>query len=476
MTFEYIQNLKKYNQTLKLLNSDNLAMMLSFFYRVFIGRKKITMNQTDILSLLDDYLYDLNQSYEGSFPRGAKEYLDEFSSDKNGYLRKYHGVEDEPLYELTTHTQKALEFIQSLEKREFVGSRSKFNVIFELLEELEFETNFNDKQRIEALKKQKEQIDKQIEAIKKKQDIRFDPSRIKEHFMLLEETARKLKYDFSEIEYNFKELNNTAMEQIASRQDGKAVVLGSIFDIENSIREQDQGKSFYAFWQLLTDADKSEQLSVMIENLYKNGVIKEFDREENLKSLKYELLQSGRKVSKVSSKLIEQLRRFIDDRAWLENKRILELCSSIEKTALSIKEQPPLKRNYYEIKGVKATLKSPFETSLYKIKEDKELVSVIEEKEVDIDLNSFYHQFFIDEENLKQNIKKILLYKTQCTIEDINKEFGIAKGVAELVGYLSIAKNSNSAVVEDDRKVKLRIRDFDGDMKTVSMPMIVFVK
>jgi len=451
-------------------------MMASFFYNVFIKKKKITLAHSEILNLLDDYLYDLNLSYEGLFPRSAKEYLEGFCSDTNGYLRKYHGFDDEPSYELTPHSAKALEFLQSLEQREFVGSRSKFNVVFELLEDLEFETNYDDEQRINALEGEKQKLDKQIEAIKAKSDIRFDSSRIKEHFMLLEETARKLKYDFTEIEYNFRDLNNTAMEKITTADAAKEGVLDSIFTIENSIREQDQGRSFFAFWQLLTNAKKNQKLSDMLENLYENEIIKAFDKDERLKSLKYDLLQSAQKVSSVSSKLVEQLRRFIDDRAWLDNKRILDLCKLIEKNALVIKREMPKAQEFFAIKGNKPMISSPFETRLYEIKEEKKLTSELMKKDIDIDLNSFYTQFFVDEAILQKRIKKILLHKPQCTIEDIRQEYGINKGIAELIGYLSIAKNSGSARVEVGQKVRLSIKDFDGLKKTVSMPNIIFVR
>jgi hypothetical protein len=476
MTFEYIKNLKQTNQTLKLLNTENVAMSVSFFYIAFVEQKNITLAHTTILSLLDDYLYNINQSYEDAFPKKAKDYLEDFCSDKSGYLRKYHGADDEPLYELTPHTQKALEFLESLDKKEFVGSRSKFNVIFELLEELEFETNYSDEQRIESLEKQKNDLDKQIEAIKSKKDIRFDSSRVKEHYMLLDETARKLKYDFSQIEYNFRELNTIAMEQIATREDGKSEVLSSIFDIEDNIRQKDQGKSFFAFWQLLTDASKNEKLSSMIENLYANPIIKEFDKDKKLKELKYELLQSGQKISGVSSKLIEQLRRYIDDRVWIENKRILDLCKSIEKTALAIKSDTPINKDFHTINTPKSTIKSVFENSLYTLKEQIDFVQTIEEKTIEINLDSFYHQFFIDEEQLKLNIKKILLHKPQCTLEDINKNIGINKGLAEIVGYVSIAKNSSNTRIDENEKQKIKISDFDGDSKTVVIPKIVFIK
>ena len=108
-----------------------------------------------------------------------------------------------------------MEFIESLEKSEFVGSRSKFNIIFELLEELEFETKMSDKQRIEQLELERKELDNKIDAIKNSRDMRFDNSMIKEHYMQIDEMVRKLKYDFSEIEYNFRSLNQTAMKKIA---------------------------------------------------------------------------------------------------------------------------------------------------------------------------------------------------------------------------------------------------------------------
>jgi hypothetical protein len=294
--------------------------------------------------------------------------------------------------------------------------------------------------------------------------------------MLLDETARKLKYDFSEIEFNFRELNSTAMEQITTREDTKSEVLDTIFSIEDSIREQDQGKSFFAFWQLLTDANRSEKFNSMLENLYENEIIQRFDQEGRLKSLQYELLQSGQKISNVSSKLIEQLRKYIDDRAWLDNKRIFELCKKIEKKAIELKAAPPKEKNFIQIQGIKAQIKSPFENKLYEIKEEKKLKSQIEEKVIEIDMQSFYHQFFIDEELLKRNIKKILKSQAQCTLEDILSEFEIKKGVAELVGYLSIAKNSDSARIDLDKKIRLRIEDFDGLKKVILMPQILFVR
>ena len=476
MTYEKLKNLKSHHHTLRLLSSDNFAFTLSFFYLAFIKNGKITLLHSEILSHLDDYLFNLNQTYIDAFPREAKEYLDEFVSEKNGYLRKYHESSDEALYELTPYTQKALEFIESLEKKEFVGSRSKFNIIFELLEELEFETTLSNEERVSELEAKRTALSEEIAAIKSKSDIRFDSSRIKEHYMQIEEMVRKLKYDFSEIEYNFRSLNATAMEKIALGSEAKGDVLSSIFEIEDSIRESDQGKSFFAFWQLLSDVERSDKLSELIENLYSIESVKSLDGERKLSNLKFTLLKNGEKVFNVSSKLIEQLRRFLDDRVWMENRRILDLAKSIEQCALEIKEDAPKAKNFMSIAGYKAEINSIFSKSLYEPKKAQEFQRELVEEDVTLDMESFYNLFYIDEEILAQNIQKKLLNASQVKLSEVLDSFPITKGIAELVGYISLAKKSENVMMDESSVEFIEISDENGVSKRVKLPKIIFVR
>lgn len=476
MTYEKLRNLKATNRTLKLLNSENFAFMLSFFYNTFVKKSKITLAHSEILSYLDDYLYNLNQIYDNAYPRQAKEYLDDFTHEKNGYLRKYHGSEDEAIYELTPYTQKALEFIESLEKSEFVGSRSKFNIIFELLEELEFETKMSDEQRIEQLELEKVELNRQIDAIQNKRDIRFDSSRIKEHYMQIDEMIRKLKYDFSEIEYNFRSLNQTAMEKIALSNTSKSEVLSSIFDIEDELRQSDQGKSFFAFWQLLSDTTKSDKLTSLIENLYNIQSINELDKSKKLQNLKYQLLKSAEKVYGVSSKLMEQLRKYIDDRVWVENRRIQELINEIQKNAVELKEDNPKTKNFMSIDNPKIKVESMFSKTLYHPKAGQEFEKELKEEDIKIDMDSFYNLFFVDEEVLEQNIQKMLLQKEQISLLQITENFPIKKGISELVGYISIAKKSQSVLIDENISEMLNIEDENKNQKKVKVPKIIFVR
>ena len=226
----------------------------------------------------------------------------------------------------------------------------------------------------------------------------------------------------------------------------------------------------------LTDSTKNEDLTKMLENIYKIDVIRQTDEDESLKNLKYELLLNADKITKISSKLIEQLRRFIDDRVWIENKKILELCKSIEKTALNIKTNPPTKKAFTTIDDTKVALSSVFEKSLYTIKQTKEFKNELKEEKIDINLDTFYDIFFIDEQELKNNINYFLQIKPQCTLKEILEKFPITKGISEIVSYLSIAKNSTNTIVELDNKIEIKIKDINNDTKIVKIPKIVFTK
>ena len=270
MTYEYLQNLKNNHTALQLLNADNFAMIVGFFAYAFKSNQIQTLKESEMLTQLDDYLYAINQSFdEPKFPKMSKAYLDDFSHQNSGYLRKYYGYEsDEPIYELTPDIEKLLTWLGGLQKQEFVATESKLKIIMTLLKELEFETNMSDEERIKQLENEKRAIDVEIKAIQNSQAIRFDERKIKEQFMQIQRSSSELLSDFREIEQNFRRLNQEAKQAIASAEGSKTEVLSNIFEIEDAIRQSNQGQSFYAFWDFLMDVRQIEHLDELLTNLY----------------------------------------------------------------------------------------------------------------------------------------------------------------------------------------------------------------
>ncbi|MDQ7047860.1 MAG: DUF3375 domain-containing protein [Sulfurovum sp.] len=477
MTYDYLENLKKNHLAIQLLNANNFSMIVAFFYEAFKSKKRQTLKETEILNLLDDYIYAINEGYEEpKFPKTAKAYLDDFTQESSNYLRKYYSYEsDEPIYELMPDVEKLLSWVVGLKKQEFVATESKLKIIMTLLKELEFETNLSDEERIESLEKEKKAIDKQIEAIKRQEDLRFDTRKVKEQFMQVQATSAELLSDFREIEHNFRNLNQEAKKAIASTQNAKGEVLEKIFEIEEGIRQSNQGESFYAFWDFLMDTEQIAHLDRLLVNLYDLEDIQSLDPQRSLENLTYNLLSGGENAHKVLAKLVEQLRRFIDDKVWVENRRILELAYSIEQKAMDLRDKTPTLREFFSIDGMKISLESIASKRLFSPVAKESFSHTLKEEVLEVDLTKLYSQVYVNETELKQNIQKLLQKKPQFTLKELHKTYPIDKGVSELIVYLKLAQNMDNAYLEAHKEEMFIVTE-EGVKKKIIMDRVVFVR
>ena len=70
-------------------------------------------------------------------PKSAADYLADWCGDGQGFLRRYYGNDaNEPIFELTTGSEKALLWLESLQESRFVGTESRLESIFTGLDEI----------------------------------------------------------------------------------------------------------------------------------------------------------------------------------------------------------------------------------------------------------------------------------------------------------------------------------------------------
>ena len=142
------------------------ALVLSFLNQVFVEENVRSMPADGTGRRLDDELYALNQGTPKSFPKPAKAYLDDWASPEAGWLRKYYPEgTDEPHFDATPAVEKALQWVRALGERDFVGTESRLNTIFDLLRQIVYGTETDSRTRIEELKRQQRQLDEEIARI-----------------------------------------------------------------------------------------------------------------------------------------------------------------------------------------------------------------------------------------------------------------------------------------------------------------------
>lgn len=137
----------------RLLAADHAPMIASFLHRSFVAPNMRTIPRQELAAQLDDRLYQLHEA-EGQvlYPKSATAYLDDWASDERGWLRKYYPPgQDEPHYDLTSPAEQAIEWLDSLGQRAFIGTESRLMTVFDLLKQIVDGTELNPRMRIEEL-------------------------------------------------------------------------------------------------------------------------------------------------------------------------------------------------------------------------------------------------------------------------------------------------------------------------------------
>ena len=85
--------------------------------------------------------------------------------------------------------------------------------------------------------------------------------------------------------------------------------------------------------------------------------------DRRLRRIHYDWLEAGEHTQRTVAQLSQQLRRFLDDQAWLENRRIMDLLRGVESKALTLRSQPT--GPFMEIADTAASLELPLERPLH---------------------------------------------------------------------------------------------------------------
>jgi len=427
----------------KILRSEHAPLIISFFILQFKHKNRLSMPLNEMRENLAAYIDDLRtHGIKEDFLNTPDGYLDMWCDEGHRFLRKYYetGREDATL-ELTAETEQVLTWIQELEKREFVGTESRFLRIFGLLQEISQKSNTNVEQRIAELRQQQKNIAKEIAEIQKTGVVEiFSETQIKERFYEITDIAYRLLADFREVEQNFKEFVRGLQKERLKTKINKGQLLKYVLDTDQQIRESDQGQSFYAFYQFLSSPKNQENLDILIRTVLELPDIKKIHKNDRLiRNLKHHLIDAGEKVITGNLHLGEQLRRFLDEKILIENRRSALLLAEIKKHAFHTAQNPPKDREFITLEAgisigsmMERTLWSP---PLY----ETVLRTPVAHASTAADLTCLFSDHYIDRLLLKKNISQVLSGIPETTLKTVTDLFPVTRGLSEVLGYMQIA-------------------------------------
>jgi len=113
-------------------------------------------------------------------------------------------------------------------------------------------------------------------------------------------------------------------------------VLDSLFAGIDLIAESEAGRTFSAFWRLLTDPEQTATLEEFLDSVISRGFVGKFDMRERrfLIRLTRNLLEQGGAVHEVLQTFARSLKHFVQSREYLEQRRINQLLKEAQRAAL----------------------------------------------------------------------------------------------------------------------------------------------
>jgi flagellar motility protein MotE (MotC chaperone) len=477
--FDELAWLRDNSPAWRLLRADNGPLILSFLHRVFVADNIRSISATELASRLDDELYAINQ-LEGErgarvFPKPAKAYLDDWAAPEAGWLRKYYPeATDEPHYDATPAVEKALQWVASLRERQFVGTESRLNVIFELLRQIAFGTETDPDQRLTELRRQRQEIDEQIARVRAGDLPMLNETAVRDRYQQFAGTARELLADFREVEENFRRLDRQLREKIAAWHGGKGELLDDVLDSRESIAGSDQGRSFQAFYDFLLSQARQEELSELLDRVHSLTGIAE--RDARLRLVHYDWLDAAERTQATVRQLSEQLRRFLDDQVWFENRRVIDILRQIEARALQIRDAGPA-QVIMEIDEQAPALRLPFERPLYAPTAKARIISDnVENADEETDPAVLFEQVYVDPEPLRGGIRQALRRQPQVGLAELVTRHPLEQGLAELVTYLALRDEVFTIVYDEDHHEEISWSDAQGRQRTATLPRVTYAR
>lgn len=469
MQFDEIRMLAETSPAWRLLRARNAPLVLAFLGRHFVEDNAGARPQSELAEALDDLLHAVNHRLpEGErYPAAPVTYLDDWSAPDAGWLRRFYPAgSDEVHYDATPALEKAYAWVGGLRARPSIGTESRLHTLVELLRQMVHGAEADPQARLVELRRRRAELDAEIADVEAGRLSLMEGAALRERYQFFSSTARELLADFREVEENFRALDRAARERIATWEGGKGELLAHLVEDRSDIAGSDQGRSFQAFYDFLLSQDRQDELADLLEQV---GSLDEITVDPRVRRVHHDWYDAAERTQHVVRSLSEQLRRFLDDQVWVENRRVLQIVRQIETAALALRSEPP--RLGLELDETQVSVSLLFERPLYDMRPPSRVDSAVVVGEVEgLDTSGLFEQTFVDTARLAEQVRTVVPPRSSALLHEVVQLYPLRDGLAELVGYLALAEEDLRVELDESREVTVTWEDPSRGRRTVRMP------
>lgn len=460
----------------RLVCADHGPFYLSLLESLFTGEEKVLPVSVAVERLGRDLELLRAQGYV--LAPTAQAYVNEWLV--SGWLvRRFPVGAQEEVLELSAESAAAIRWVSSLEKPRTAATESRLASVLQQVIRLAEDTDSNPRTRLASLRAERDRIDQQIAAVEQGGVRVLPDDRAVERAREVLAQAQELAGDFRNVRDAFDRLNRDLRQSLMENDGSRGEVLEHLFSGVDLIAESEPGRTFNAFWRLLTDGEQSFALTEALDAITSRGFAKQLDMRERrfLQSLTSVLMNEGGEVHEVLQQFARSLKSFVQSREFREQRRLHALLKQTQQAALAARDHVrPNETIDFKLSLTSSRIRSASQWSLYdpamRIPDSR--MDDATESELTIDIvEDLVRQSEIDFRTLREHLKALLLEVSQVTVADVLDRFPAEQGLGTVVGYVALGAR-HGEVTQATQLVQWTGKD--GAVRGARVPAIYFTR
>src|SRR5262249_34833004 len=160
---------------------------------------------------------------------------------------------------------------------------------------------------------------------------------------------------------------------------------------------------------------RQEELSELLARVFALEPVQDLTPDRRFLRLHHDWLTAGEATQRTVARLSAELRRYLDDRAWLENRRIMEILREIEARALEVRNRPH-DGLFMELDEMVPDIRLVMDRPLFTPPMKPTIDATIElSRADDIPADALFDGVYVDKERLGGQIRWFLQRRAQVT-------------------------------------------------------------
>jgi hypothetical protein len=352
-------------------------------------------------------------------------------------------------------------------------------MVIQALVKLAEDTDEDTSRRIERLLAEQARIEKEIEAIQKGHMRVITAESALERTREIITLADDLAGDFRRVRDQFEHLNRDLRERLMDNEGNRGEVLDSLFAGIDVISGSDAGRTFSAFWRLLTDPEQSAAFDQALESIMSREFVAHMDIKDRrfLLRMTRTLLEQGGAVHEVLQTFARSLKHFVQSREYLEQRRLNQLLNDAQRAALTLRDEvKAAEALQYTLELTSSRIRSLSQWTLHdpSLQAPPEAMSAGDMPSIDLQsIGELVAQSEIDFRTLKANIRELLETRSQVSIGDVLDLFPAAQGLGSVVGLIALGSRHG---IKADNQEAVSWHGSDAVQRSARIPRFYFLR